>query len=81
MYTDESLTGSGPINLESRVISILCVTYIFFSACEENSDKQINSTNKSSRELSDQLFGSPYLGSMLLIVVLLFQDNCHSYAR
>lgn len=56
MYTDGYLTDSGPSDLESRVIQLLHVTYIFLSACEENSDKQINSAHKSSREMFDRLF-------------------------
>lgn len=53
MYADEYLTDSSPINLESGVIQRFCVTYIFLSAYEEKSDKQVNSANKSSQEISD----------------------------
>ena len=53
MHTDEYLTDSGAVNLESGDIQTFYVTYIFLSACEEKSDKQIRSENKSSHEISD----------------------------
>lgn len=53
MHTDEYLTDSGAINSESGGIQTFYVTYIFLSACEEKSDKQICNANKSSHEISD----------------------------
>ena len=50
MHTDEYLTDSGAINLESGGIQTFYVTCIFLSACEEKSDKQICSANKSSHD-------------------------------
>lgn len=54
MYTDEYLIDWGPMNVESGVIQTLCVKHIFLSPLEEKSDKQSNSANRSSREISDR---------------------------
>lgn len=51
MYTDGYLIDWGPMNMESGVIQTLCVKYIFLSTHEERSDKQINSANRTSREI------------------------------
>lgn len=47
MYTVESFTDPGPINLESWSHSdVWCEIHLFLSACEENPDKQINSAKR-----------------------------------
>lgn len=78
MHTD--LTDSGPINLESSHSDIVCEIYLLICLWRKLISKPIAQIRILERYLitrTDQLFLSPFLGSVLLIGVMLFQDNYH----